>query len=75
MRKAFEFGGLFAAVVLIAFGAASLVMSVQGPVEEVTNTAETSRFAQLGLQPWAPGDKPHWIRIRTTVVTGRRISP
>jgi hypothetical protein len=30
MRKTFEFGGLFAAVVLIAFGAASIVMSAQG---------------------------------------------
>jgi hypothetical protein len=30
MRKTFEFGGLFAAAILIAFGAASLVMSIQG---------------------------------------------
>jgi hypothetical protein len=30
MRKVFEYGGLFAAFVLIAFGAASIVMSVQG---------------------------------------------
>jgi hypothetical protein len=30
MRKTFEFGGLFAAVVLIAFGAVSIVMSAQG---------------------------------------------
>ena len=30
MRRTFEFGGLIAAVVLIAFGAASLVMSIQG---------------------------------------------
>ena len=30
MRKAFEFGGLAAAVVLVAFGAAAIVMSVNG---------------------------------------------
>jgi hypothetical protein len=30
MRKVFEYGGLFAAAVLIAFGAASLIMSIQG---------------------------------------------
>ena len=30
MRKVFEYGGLFAAAVLIAFGAASIIMSVQG---------------------------------------------
>src|SRR6478752_1007187 len=30
MRKVFEYGGLFAAIVLIAFGAASIVMSVHG---------------------------------------------
>ena len=37
MRRTFEFGGLIAAVVLIAFGAASLVMSVQG-----RNTVQSS---------------------------------
>ena len=30
MRKTFEIGGLVAAVVLIAFGAGALIMSVQG---------------------------------------------
>jgi nitroimidazol reductase NimA-like FMN-containing flavoprotein (pyridoxamine 5'-phosphate oxidase superfamily) len=47
---------------------------VQGPVEEVTNTNEIRRLEALGLHPWAPGEKPHWIRIRATVVSGRRIS-
>jgi uncharacterized protein len=48
---------------------------VQGPIEEITNTAEIHRLERLGLQPWAPGEKPHWIRIRATVVSGRRIAP
>jgi len=46
---------------------------VVGPAEEITNAAEVQRLEQLGLQPWAPGEKPHWLRIRTTVVSGRRI--
>ena len=48
---------------------------VQGPVEEITNTAEIHRLERLELHPWAPGEKPHWIRIRANVVTGRRIEP
>ena len=45
-----------------------------GPVEEIKNAAEIHRLEQHGLHPWAPGTKPHWIRIRATVVTGRRIT-
>jgi hypothetical protein len=37
MRKVFEYGGLFAAAVLIAFGAASIFMSVQGRNEISSN--------------------------------------
>jgi nitroimidazol reductase NimA-like FMN-containing flavoprotein (pyridoxamine 5'-phosphate oxidase superfamily) len=48
---------------------------IRGPVEEITNTAEIGRLGRLGLHPWAPGEKPHWVRIRATVVTGRRIAP
>jgi uncharacterized protein len=46
---------------------------VQGPIEEVKATAELQRLERLGLEPWAPGEKPHWIRLRATVVSGRRI--
>jgi hypothetical protein len=28
-----------------------------------------------GLEPWAPGDKGHWIRLIAHEVTGRRIVP
>jgi uncharacterized protein len=48
---------------------------VQGPIEEITNLAEIARLEAAGLRPWAPGDKPHWIRVRATVVSGRRIDP
>lgn len=46
---------------------------VTGHAEEVTEPAELKRLAQLPLQPWADGDKSHYIRIPTTHVTGRRI--
>jgi nitroimidazol reductase NimA-like FMN-containing flavoprotein (pyridoxamine 5'-phosphate oxidase superfamily) len=48
---------------------------VQGPIEEITNSAEIHRLERLELRPWAPGEKPHWIRIRASVVSGRRITP
>jgi nitroimidazol reductase NimA-like FMN-containing flavoprotein (pyridoxamine 5'-phosphate oxidase superfamily) len=48
---------------------------VQGVAEEITSVPELRRLEKLGLRPWAPGDKPHWIRIRTNVVSGRRILP
>jgi nitroimidazol reductase NimA-like FMN-containing flavoprotein (pyridoxamine 5'-phosphate oxidase superfamily) len=47
----------------------------QGPIEEITGDAEIQRLEGRGLRPWAPGEKPHWIRVRTTVVSGRRIGP
>ena len=46
---------------------------IHGNVEEVTNRQELDRLEQLGLHSWAPGDKPHCLRIRATVVSGRRI--
>lgn len=47
---------------------------VLGPIEEIRSTAEIHRLDRLELRPWAPGDKPHWIRIRADVVSGRRIT-
>ena len=47
---------------------------VQGPIEEIQSTSDIHRLERLELRPWAPGEKPHWIRIRTNVVSGRRIS-
>jgi uncharacterized protein len=47
---------------------------VQGPVEEVKNDADLHRIERLGLSPWAPGEMPHWIRLRATLVSGRRIA-
>lgn len=48
---------------------------VTGRVEKVANSLELERFAHLGVDPWAPGRKPYWARIRVWNVTGRRIGP
>lgn len=48
---------------------------IGGVSEEITNAAELRRLEGLGLEPWPPGDKAHWIRVRTNTVSGRRIAP
>ena len=47
---------------------------IEGATEEVTNPADVRRLDGLGLEHWAPGDKPHWVRIRAWTVSGRRIT-
>ena len=44
-----------------------------GAIEEVTNQTDRRRLDGLGLVHWAPGEKPHWMRIRAWTVSGRRI--
>ena len=68
-KAAFEIDGIGSA------GETGWSVIVLGVAEEVTNTAEVDRLEQLGLRPWAPGEKHHWIRISTNVVSGRRILP
>jgi nitroimidazol reductase NimA-like FMN-containing flavoprotein (pyridoxamine 5'-phosphate oxidase superfamily) len=46
---------------------------IVGVCEEITDTGELRRIEGLGLEPWAPGHKGHWMRIRANVVSGRRI--
>jgi hypothetical protein len=41
----------------------------------VTSKPEQERLSTLGIAPWAPGDREHYIRIFTQSVTGRRIRP
>jgi hypothetical protein len=47
---------------------------VVGVSEEITNAAELRRIDGLGFEPWAPGEKGHWICIRANTVSGRRIA-
>jgi nitroimidazol reductase NimA-like FMN-containing flavoprotein (pyridoxamine 5'-phosphate oxidase superfamily) len=46
---------------------------IAGQSEEVTDPAEIERLEAFGLEPWAPGLKAHWVRIRATSISGRRI--
>ena len=47
---------------------------VNGVGREVVDATELVRMETLDLQPWTPGAKAHWIRIRPETVTGRRIA-
>jgi nitroimidazol reductase NimA-like FMN-containing flavoprotein (pyridoxamine 5'-phosphate oxidase superfamily) len=49
----------------------SVIMS--GVTDEITSTSEIARLDELGLDPWAPGPKRHWMHIRAWTVSGRRI--
>jgi nitroimidazol reductase NimA-like FMN-containing flavoprotein (pyridoxamine 5'-phosphate oxidase superfamily) len=46
---------------------------VKGRVHEVTDRDELHRLGALPLALWTNGVKDHWVRIRPTEVTGRRI--
>ena len=46
-----------------------------GPVHEIQRSEEMKRAHGVGLQPWAVGDKVHWMKITPQRVTGRRIVP
>jgi nitroimidazol reductase NimA-like FMN-containing flavoprotein (pyridoxamine 5'-phosphate oxidase superfamily) len=47
---------------------------VRGRAEPVTDRSELERLRRLPLVPWAPGAKPHYVRILADEVSGRRIS-
>jgi uncharacterized protein len=46
---------------------------IRGITAEVTSPNDIRRLNELGLETWAPGPKPHWVRIRAWTVSGRRI--
>lgn len=46
---------------------------VQGVAEEVLDPDELQRLQALPLRPWAPGTKPHFVRIWPSHISGRRI--
>jgi len=47
---------------------------IVGVTEEITHPAELRRIEGLGLEPWAPGHKGQWVRVRANTVSGRRIA-
>jgi uncharacterized protein len=50
-------------------------VSVVGTSTEVTDPQEIARLGTLGLQPWAPGARDHFIKITPGIVTGRKLRP
>lgn len=48
-----------------------------GRLEEVTRFDATTykRVSALGIEPWAGGDKQHWMRLVPDRITGRRVGP
>ncbi|MEY9892661.1 hypothetical protein ABIA35_005183 [Catenulispora sp. MAP12-49] len=44
-----------------------------GRAKLITSPAEQTRLAGLGVDPWAPGEREHFIKIVTEKVVGRRI--
>ena len=50
------------------------IVLVHGRAEVVYEDAEIQRLSGLGLHPWATAvDRPFWIRIRPTAVSGRQV--
>jgi nitroimidazol reductase NimA-like FMN-containing flavoprotein (pyridoxamine 5'-phosphate oxidase superfamily) len=48
---------------------------VYGMTEPVVHHTEILRLKRSGLDSFAPGPQPDWIRIRATTITGMRIEP
>ncbi len=48
---------------------------VQGSAHHVDSETERISARQSGVEPWAGGQKEHYVRIVPTRITGRRIRP
>jgi hypothetical protein len=46
---------------------------IRGSAATVTEPGDLSRLEQLPLIPWAPGKKPHYVRV-SGIPSGRRIA-
>jgi uncharacterized protein len=44
-----------------------------GPSSEVTDPDDLARLRTIGLRPWAPGARDHFIRISPVMLNGRRL--
>lgn len=47
---------------------------VRGYMQPVTDLQELAELQQTPLVTWAPGERPHYIRLHPKTLTGRRIS-
>jgi len=44
----------------------------RGDTEIIGDQAEKDAVDSLGLEPWQPGEKAHYVRLNTKALTGRR---
>jgi nitroimidazol reductase NimA-like FMN-containing flavoprotein (pyridoxamine 5'-phosphate oxidase superfamily) len=49
-------------------------VTIVGYSRAVVDGDEIRRLEQVGLVPWAPGERDHFIRISPTIVNGRRLA-
>jgi nitroimidazol reductase NimA-like FMN-containing flavoprotein (pyridoxamine 5'-phosphate oxidase superfamily) len=54
-------------------GRAGWSVTAVGPSREVTDPGELARLRTIGLRPWAPGNRDHFIRISPVMLNGRRL--
>jgi len=74
-RKAAGSVVAFEADALEAATSSGWSVTVTGWAELVTDENASATYGELALAPWAPGDRPQFITIRTDVVRGQRIPP
>ncbi len=55
-------------------GGSAWSVVIVGVAQELTEPAEIARLERSGLDSWAPGPEPHWLRVRAGTVSGRRIA-
>jgi hypothetical protein len=48
-------------------------VTIVGCSRAVTDSEEIRRLQQIGLEPWAPEERDHFILISPSIVNGRRI--
>jgi nitroimidazol reductase NimA-like FMN-containing flavoprotein (pyridoxamine 5'-phosphate oxidase superfamily) len=48
-------------------------VTVTGQAREELDAAEIRRLASLHLEPWADGERDHFLKISTDIVQGRRL--
>lgn len=46
---------------------------IQGAAHHVDDEQERAVVARAGIEPWAGGERDHFVRIKPTVISGRRI--
>ena len=49
-------------------------VTVVGQCRAVTDPGEAERLRGIGISPWAPGEREHFIRIPASIVNGRLLA-